>query len=150
MHRDSIDFSGMEVQKGDEEIHPFSFSNFDKDYSDKEQIDCYLTNTTPECHEIILENIERSAMAMGDIEGTGPRYCPSIEDKVTRFGDRDRHQVFLEPEGLLTKEIYVQGVSSSLPVEVQMDLYKKIDGLENCEFMRPAYAIEYDLSLIHI
>lgn len=144
VHRDSIDFSGMEVQKGDEEIHPFSFSNFDKDYSDKEQIDCYLTYTTPECHEIILENIERSAMAMGDIEGTGPRYCPSIEDKVTRFGDRDRHQVFLEPEGLLTKEIYVQGVSSSLPVEVQMDLYKKIDGLENCEFMRPAYAIEYD------
>lgn len=144
VHRDSIDFSGMEVQKGDEEIHPFSFSNFDKDYSDKEQIDCYLTYTTPECHEIILENIERSAMAMGDIEGTGPRYCPSIEDKVTRFGDRDRHQVFLEPEGLLTKEIYVQGVSSSLPVEVQMALYKKIDGLENCEFMRPAYAIEYD------
>lgn len=144
VHRDSIDFSGMEIQKGDEEIHPFSFSNFDKDYSDKEQIDCYLTYTTPECHEIILENIERSAMAMGDIEGTGPRYCPSIEDKVTRFGDRDRHQVFLEPEGLLTKEIYVQGVSSSLPVEVQMALYKKIDGLENCEFMRPAYAIEYD------
>lgn len=144
VHRDSIDFSGMEVQKGDEEIHPFSFSNFDKDYSDKEQIDCYLTYTTPECHEIILENIERSAMAMGDIEGMGPRYCPSIEDKVTRFGDRDRHQVFLEPEGLLTKEIYVQGVSSSLPVEVQMELYKKIDGLEHCEFMRPAYAIEYD------
>lgn len=144
VHRDSIDFSGMEVQKGDEEIHPFSFSNFDKDYRDKEQIDCYLTYTTPECHEIILENIERSAMAMGDIEGTGPRYCPSIEDKVTRFGDRDRHQVFLEPEGLLTKEIYVQGVSSSLPVEVQMELYKKIDGLEHCEFMRPAYAIEYD------
>ena len=144
VHRDSIDFSGMEVQKGDEEVHPFSFSNFDKDYSDKEQIDCYLTYTTPECHEIILENIERSAMAMGDIEGTGPRYCPSIEDKVTRFGDRDRHQVFLEPEGLLTKEIYVQGVSSSLPVEVQMELYKKIDGLEHCEFMRPAYAIEYD------
>lgn len=144
VHRDSIDFNGMEVQKGDEEIHPFSFSNFDKDYSDKEQIDCYLTYTTPECHEIILENIERSAMAMGDIEGTGPRYCPSIEDKVTRFGDRDRHQVFLEPEGLLTKEIYVQGVSSSLPVEVQMELYKKIDGLEHCEFMRPAYAIEYD------
>lgn len=144
VHRDSIDFNGMEIQKGDEEIHPFSFSNFDKDYSDKEQIDCYLTYTTPECHEIILENIERSAMAMGDIEGTGPRYCPSIEDKVTRFGDRDRHQVFLEPEGLLTKEIYVQGVSSSLPVEVQMELYKKIDGLEHCEFMRPAYAIEYD------
>lgn len=144
VHRDSIDFSGMEIQKGDDEIHPFSFSNFDKDYSDKEQIDCYLTYTTPECHEIILENIGRSAMAMGDIEGKGPRYCPSIEDKVTRFADRDRHQVFLEPEGLLTKEIYVQGVSSSLPVEVQMALYKKIDGLEHCEFMRPAYAIEYD------
>lgn len=144
VHRDSIDFSGMEIQKGDDEIHPFSFSNFDKDYSDKEQIDCYLTYTTPECHEIIRENIGRSAMAMGDIEGKGPRYCPSIEDKVTRFADRDRHQVFLEPEGLLTKEIYVQGVSSSLPVEVQMALYKKIDGLEHCEFMRPAYAIEYD------
>lgn len=144
VHRDSIDFSGMEVQRGDEEIHPFSFSNFDADFSDKEQIDCYLTYTTPECHEIIRNNIHRSAMAMGDIEGTGPRYCPSIEDKVTRFADRDRHQVFLEPEGLNTKEIYVQGVSSSLPVEVQMALYKKIDGLENCEFMRPAYAIEYD------
>lgn len=144
VHRDSIDFSGMEIQKGDDEIHPFSFSNFDKDYSDKEQIDCYLTYTTPECHEIIRKNIGRSAMAMGDIEGKGPRYCPSIEDKVTRFADRDRHQVFLEPEGLLTKEIYVQGVSSSLPVEVQMALYKKIDGLEHCEFMRPAYAIEYD------
>ncbi|MDD7363544.1 MAG: tRNA uridine-5-carboxymethylaminomethyl(34) synthesis enzyme MnmG [Peptoniphilus sp.] len=144
VHRDSIDFSNMEVQKGDEEIHPFSFSNFDKDFSGKEQIDCYLTYTTPECHDIIRKNIHRSAMAMGDIEGIGPRYCPSIEDKVTRFGDRDHHQVFLEPEGLLTKEIYVQGVSSSLPVEVQMALYKKIEGLEHCEFMRPAYAIEYD------
>ncbi|MDY3118310.1 MAG: tRNA uridine-5-carboxymethylaminomethyl(34) synthesis enzyme MnmG [Peptoniphilus sp.] len=144
VHRDSINFSGMDVQKGDAHIVPFSFSNFDVDYSDKKQIDCYLTYTTPECHEIIRENIHRSAMAMGDIEGTGPRYCPSIEDKVTRFADRDRHQVFLEPEGLHTKEIYVQGVSSSLPVEVQMALYHKIDGLENCEFMRPAYAIEYD------
>lgn len=144
VHRDSIDFTGMDVQMGDETIVPFSFSNFDVDYSEKEQIKCYLTYTTPECHEIIRENIHRSAMAMGDIEGIGPRYCPSIEDKVTRFADRDRHQVFLEPEGLHTKEIYVQGVSSSLPVEVQMALYKKIDGLENCEFMRPAYAIEYD------
>ena len=144
IHRDSIDFTGMEVQKGDSNIVPFSFSNLDKDYSHKEQVDCYLTYTTDKSHEIIRKNIHRSAMALGDIEGKGPRYCPSIEDKVTRFADRDRHQVFLEPEGLTTKEIYVQGVSSSLPVEVQMELYKEIEGLSNCQFMRPAYAIEYD------
>lgn len=144
VHRDSIDYSGMEVQEGDKNIIPFSFSNLDRDYSDKEQINCYLTYTTEKTHEIIRDNIHRSAMALGDIEGKGPRYCPSIEDKVTRFADKDRHQVFLEPEGLTTKEIYVQGVSSSLPLEVQLDLYRQIEGLENCQFMRPAYAIEYD------
>lgn len=144
IHRDSIDFTNLEVQKGDEKIIPFSFLNLNKDFSQKEQVDCYLTYTTPESHQIIRDNIHRSAMSLGDIEGKGPRYCPSIEDKVTRFADRDKHQVFLEPEGLSTKEIYVQGVSSSLPVEVQIDLYRKIEGLSNCQFMRPAYAIEYD------
>ncbi|MDO5037536.1 MAG: tRNA uridine-5-carboxymethylaminomethyl(34) synthesis enzyme MnmG [Tissierellia bacterium] len=144
VHRDSIDFSGMEVQEGDQEIVPFSFENIGEDFSDHDQVKCYLTYTTPECHAIIEENLHRSAMYLGDIEGQGPRYCPSIEDKVVRFSGRDSHQVFLEPEGLTTKEIYVQGISSSLPVEVQMALYKKIEGLENCVFMRPAYAIEYD------
>lgn len=144
VHRDTIDFTNLEVQKGDEKIVPFSFMNLNKDFSEKEQINCYLTYTTSKSHDIIRENIHRSAMSLGDIEGSGPRYCPSIEDKVTRFADRDRHQVFLEPEGLDTKEIYVQGVSSSLPVEVQLALYKEIEGLENCQFMRPAYAIEYD------
>ena len=144
VHRDSIDYTQLEEQKGDAEIHPFSFLNFQKDYSDKEQISCHLTYTTPATHDIIRENIHRSAMALGDIEGKGPRYCPSIEDKVVRFADRDRHQVFLEPEGMHTKEIYVQGVSSSLPLEVQIRLYREIEGLSHCEFMRPAYAIEYD------
>lgn len=142
--RKSIDYTGMEIQPGDEKIVPFSFMNIDKDYSDKKQVNCYLTYTTPECHEVIRQNIHRSALKTGDISGTGPRYCPSIEDKVERFGDRDSHQVFLEPEGRLTNEVYVQGVSSSLPVEVQRALYHKIKGLEHCEFMRPAYAIEYD------
>lgn len=144
VHRDSIDFSGMEVQKGDERVVPFSFTNFDKDFSKRYQVDCHLTYTTPKTHDIIRENLDRSALYLGDIEGVGPRYCPSIEDKVVRFSDRDSHQVFLEPEGLDTKEVYVQGVSSSLPVEVQLDLYREIKGLENCAFMRPAYAIEYD------
>ncbi len=144
INRNSIDFSGMEVQPGDKKIVPFSFMNMDKDYSDMEQINCYLTYTTPEMHDIIRSYIHRSAMKTGEIAGKGPRYCPSIEDKVERFGDRDHHQVFLEPEGLMTNEIYVQGVSSSLPVEAQLQFYRKIQGLENCEFMRPAYAIEYD------
>lgn len=143
IHRDSIDFSKMEIQEGDPEIVPFSFYNIDKKF-EVDQVPCYLTYTTPKCHEIIRENLNRAAMYLGDIEGTGPRYCPSIEDKVVRFSDKDQHQVFIEPEGLSTKETYVQGVSSSFPEEVQIALYKHIEGLENCVFMRNAYAIEYD------
>lgn len=143
MLRSTIDFSTMEVQPGDERVVPFSFDNIDKDMS-KDQVNCYLTYTTEKCHDIIRENIMRSAMYLGDIEGTGPRYCPSIEDKVMRFKDRTSHQVFIEPEGLSTEEMYIQGVSSSLPEEVQIEIYKNIIGLENAKIMRPAYAIEYD------
>lgn len=141
--RKSIDFSVMTEQTGDEEIIPFSFLNIDKKYDIHQEL-CYLTYTTKKCHEIIRDNIERSSLALGDIEGKGPRYCPSIEDKVMRFGDRDSHQVFIEPEGLSTDEMYIQGVSSSLPVEVQHEFYKEIIGMENCKILRPAYAIEYD------
>lgn len=141
--RKSIDFSVMTEQTGDEEIIPFSFLNIDKKYDVHQEL-CYLTYTTKKCHEIIRNNIKRSALALGDIEGKGPRYCPSIEDKVMRFADRDSHQVFIEPEGLTTDEMYIQGVSSSLPVEVQHEFYKEIIGMENCKILRPAYAIEYD------
>lgn len=141
--RKSIDFSVMTEQTGDEEIIPFSFLNIDKKYDVHQEL-CYLTYTTKKCHEIIRNNIKRSALALGDIEGKGPRYCPSIEDKVMRFADRDSHQVFIEPEGLTTDEMYIQGVSSSLPVEVQHVFYKEIIGMENCKILRPAYAIEYD------
>lgn len=143
VHRDSIDYSNMVVQKGDEEIIPFSFMNFEKDLG-TEQEDCYLTYTTEKCHEIIRENINRAAMYAGDIEGVGPRYCPSLEDKVVRFSDRKSHQIFIEPEGRSTKEMYVSGASSSLPEEVQNQFYKHIQGLENVKIMRTAYAIEYD------
>lgn len=141
--RKSIDFSVMTEQAGDEEIIPFSFLNIDRKYDIHQEL-CYLTYTTKKCHEIIRNNIERSALALGDIEGKGPRYCPSIEDKVMRFGDRDSHQVFIEPEGLTTDEMYIQGVSSSLPVEVQHEFYREIIGMEHCKILRPAYAIEYD------
>ena len=143
VHRDSIDFSVMEIQPGDEEIVPFSFMNMDKGL-DIDQVPCYLTYTTEKMHEIIRDNLHRSPMYAGEIEGVGPRYCPSIEDKIVRFPDREVHQVFIEPEGLDTKEMYVQGVSSSLPEEVQIEMYKSIIGLENVKFMRSAYAIEYD------
>lgn len=143
VHRDSIDYSKMEIQPGDEEIIPFSFLNMEKNY-DIEQLPCYLTYTTEKMHEIIRENLDRSPMYSGDIDGIGPRYCPSIEDKVVRFTERDKHQVFIEPEGLSTKEMYVQGVSSTLPEEVQIEMYKEVIGLEDVKFMRPAYAIEYD------
>lgn len=143
VHIDSIDLSKTEIQPGDEEIIPFSFLNIDKKY-DIEQVPCYLTYTNEEVHEIIRENIHRSPMYSGHIDGAGARYCPSLEDKIVRFADKDRHQIFLEPEGLTTKEIYVQGASSTLPEEVQVQMYKKIYGLENVEFMRPAYGIEYD------
>ena len=141
--KSSINFDGMEVQKGDAKVVPFSFDNIDKNI-DVNQVDCYLTYTTEECHDIIRNNINRSALYLGDIEGVGPRYCPSIEDKVMRFADKDKHQVFIEPEGLTTDEMYVQGVSSSLPEEVQIEFYHKIKGLEDCYIMRSAYAIEYD------
>lgn len=143
VHRDSIDYSKMEIQPGDEEVIPFSFLNMDKTF-DREQVPCYLTYTTDKMHQIIRDNLHRSPMYAGDIDGVGPRYCPSIEDKVVRFSDRDKHQVFIEPEGLSTKEMYVQGVSSTLPEEVQLEMYKEITGLENVRFMRSAYAIEYD------
>ena len=143
VHGDSIDYSKMEIQPGDDEIVPFSFLNMDKNF-DIEQVPCYLTYTTPTTHEIIRKNLYRSPMYSGVIEGIGPRYCPSIEDKVVRFSDKDKHQIFIEPEGLDTREMYVQGASSTLPVEVQLEMYKTIIGLENVQFMRPAYGIEYD------
>lgn len=143
VHKDSINYSVMEIQPGDEEVIPFSFLNMEKKYN-IDQVPCYLTYTTEMTHEVIRKNLSRSPMYAGDIEGVGPRYCPSIEDKVVRFADKPRHQVFIEPEGLTTKEMYVQGVSSTLPEEVQLEMYKHIIGLENVQFMRSAYAIEYD------
>ena len=143
VHQDSIDYSKMEIQAGDEEVIPFSFLNTEKVF-DIEQIPCYLTYTTEETHEVIKKNLHRSAMYAGDTDGVGPRYCPSLEDKIVRFADKKRHQIFIEPEGRTTKEMYVQGASSTLPEEVQLEMYRKIIGLENVEFMRSAYAIEYD------
>lgn len=143
VHKDSIDYSKMEIQPGDEEVIPFSFLNMGKDFN-IEQVPCYLTYTTEKMHEIIRSNLHRSPMYSGDIDGVGPRYCPSIEDKIVRFADKEKHQVFIEPEGLSTKEMYVQGVSSTLPEEVQLEMYKEVIGLENVKFMRPAYGIEYD------
>lgn len=142
VHADSIDFEKMIIQPGDEIIEPFSFLN--DDYDKKNQIDCYLTRTTKRTHEIILNNIGRSAMYGGYIHGQGPRYCPSIEDKVIRFKDKESHQFFVEPEGLDTKEYYIQGFSTSLAYEVQLEMYRTVIGLEHCRMMRPAYAIEYD------
>ena len=141
----SIDFSKTHVQAGDAEVIPFSFANEGCDFSSHKQYDCYLTYTSPQTKDIIMKNIDRSPIYGGKVKGIGPRYCPSIEDKMMRFPDRDIHQVFLEPESLSTDEIYVQGVSSSLPQEVQMDFYKTILGLKNVKIMRPAYAIEYDM-----
>ena len=141
INRKSIDFSKMEVQKGDEDIVPFSLDDEVKDFV---QQDCYLTYTNEETHKIIRENLHRSPLYAGKIEGTGPRYCPSIEDKVVRFSDKPRHQVFIEPVGLDTDEMYAQGMSSSLPEDVQIAMYRTLSGLEHCEFTRPAYAIEYD------
>ena len=141
VHRRSIDFSVMEKQSGDDEIRPFAFDNTAEM---KNQADCWVTYTNAETHRIILENLDRSPLYSGRIEGVGPRYCPSIEDKIVRFRDKERHQLFVEPMGLDTDECYLQGMSSSLPEDVQIKFLRTIKGLEHVEIMRPAYAIEYD------
>ena len=150
VHKDSIDFTKMSAQNGDEPIVPFSFET-DKIVID--QIPCYLTYTNKNTHDIIRRNLDRSPLYSGKISGTGVRYCPSIEDKIVKFADKERHQVFIEPMGLMTDEMYVQGMSSSMPEDVQEEMYKSIEGLENVVFMRSAYAIEYDcfdpLQLLH-
>lgn len=139
----SIDYSKMEEQFGDEKIVPFSFSTNPEDIQ-KDQVSCFLTYTNEKTHKIIRENLDRSPIYAGIIEGTGPRYCPSIEDKVVKFADKERHQVFLEPEGLFTNEMYVGGMSSSLPEDVQLKMYRTVPGMENCKIVKHAYAIEYD------
>ncbi len=139
----SIDYSRMEEQLGDTPIIPFSFST-DPETVQKEQVSCWLTYTNQETHEIIRNNLDRSPIYAGIIEGTGPRYCPSIEDKVVKFADKERHQVFIEPEGIHTNEMYVGGMSSSLPEDVQIAMYRTVPGLEHCKIVRNAYAIEYD------
>ena len=143
MDKRSIDFSKMEEQFGDEKVVPFSFSTDPEDVQ-IDQVSCWLTYTNEKTHEIIRGSLDRSPIYAGVIEGTGPRYCPSIEDKVVKFADKDRHQVFIEPEGLHTNEMYVGGMSSSLPEDVQLAMYRTVPGLENCKIVRNAYAIEYD------
>ena len=139
----SVDFSQMEEQFGDEKIVPFSFTNKEEDIK-RDQISCWLTYTNEKTHEIIRQNLDRSPLYSGIIEGTGPRYCPSIEDKVVRFADKNRHQLFIEPEGEFTNEMYVGGMSSSLPEDVQYEMYRTVKGLEHVKIIRNAYAIEYD------
>lgn len=139
----TIDFSKMVEQFGDEEVVPFSFTNSEEDIR-RDQISCWLTYTNEETHKIIMDNLDRSPLYSGNIQGTGPRYCPSIEDKVVRFSDKNRHQVFIEPEGNYTNEMYIGGMSSSLPEDVQYRMYRSVAGLENAKIVRNAYAIEYD------
>lgn len=139
----TVDYTKMEPQYGDEKIVPFSFTNKSEDL-EREQVKCWLTYTNEQTHEIIRDNLDRSPLYSGMIKGTGPRYCPSIEDKVVRFADKNRHQVFIEPEGLYTSEVYIGGMSSSLPEDVQADMYHTVPGLEHARIVRNAYAIEYD------
>ena len=139
----TVDFNKMSEQTGDEKIVPFSFTNTSEELN-RDQVSCWLTYTNKETHKIIMDNIDRSPLYSGNIKGTGPRYCPSIEDKVVRFADKERHQVFLEPEGNYTNEMYIGGMSSSLPEDVQIKMYHSVPGLENAEIVRNAYAIEYD------
>ena len=141
--KNSLDFSKMEEQFGDERVVPFSFTTNPEDVQ-IDQVSCWLTYTNNETHEIIRNNLDRSPIYAGIIEGTGPRYCPSIEDKVVKFADKERHQIFIEPEGINTNEMYVGGMSSSLPEDVQFDMYRTLPGLENVKIVRNAYAIEYD------
>lgn len=141
LHADTLDYSKMEVEKGDDRIVPFSFET---ENVGENKVDCYLVYTNEETHKVVRDNLQRSAMYGGHVEGVGPRYCPSIEDKVVRFHEKPRHQLFIEPMGLDTKEMYAQGFSTSLPEDVQIEMYRTVKGLENCEIMRSAYAIEYD------
>ncbi len=141
IHADSLRYDEMEIEYGDEKIVPFSFDN---EHIEREQIPCYLVYTNEQTHKIIMDNLERSAMYGGMVEGVGPRYCPSIEDKVVRFANKSRHQLFIEPMGDGTKEMYAQGFSTSLPEDVQLEMYRSVKGLEDAEIMRSAYAIEYD------
>lgn len=141
LHADTLDYSAMQVEKGDDRIVPFSFET---EEAGENAVDCYLAYTNEKTHRIIMDNLSRSAMYGGMVEGIGPRYCPSIEDKVVRFHDKPRHQIFIEPMGIDTKEMYAQGFSTSLPEDVQLEMYRSVRGLENCEIMRSAYAIEYD------
>lgn len=144
IHKDSIDFSKLEVQHGDDISFPFSWQTPEEDYPEKNQLDCYIVYTNEKTHEIIRANLKKSAMYSGNIHGTGPRYCPSIEDKIVRFADKERHQLFVEPMGKDTSEIYLQGFSTSMPTDVQEQMVHSLVGFENAKIMRYAYAIEYD------
>ncbi len=144
IHADTIDYSKLEIQEGDKESFPFSWKTDEEKYGKCEQIPCYIVYTNSKTHDIIKENIKRSALYSGNIHGTGPRYCPSIEDKIVRFADKERHQLFVEPMGTDTKEIYLQGFSTSMPIDVQEKMVHSLEGFENAQMMRYAYAIEYD------
>ena len=144
VHKDSIDFTELEIQNGDSEIYPYSIKTNEDEFAKTEQIPCHIVYTNSKTHEIIRNNLDRSPLYSGKIHGTGPRYCPSIEDKVVRFADKERHQLFIEPMGRDTKEMYIQGFSSSMPEEVQMQMLHSLTGFENARVMRTAYAIEYD------